>query len=28
VILRIYWPKQEVVERRWVPPGLRKQKPA
>jgi hypothetical protein len=28
VILRIYWPKQEVVERRWVPPGLRKEKPA
>lgn len=28
VILRIYWPKQEVVERRWVPPGLRKEKAA
>jgi hypothetical protein len=28
VILRIYWPKQEVVERRWAPPGLRKEKPA
>jgi hypothetical protein len=28
VILRIYWPRQEVVERRWVPPGLRKEKPA
>jgi hypothetical protein len=25
--LRIYWPKQEVVERRWVPPGVRPQKP-
>ena len=26
VILRIYWPKPEVVERRWVPPGLRREK--
>jgi hypothetical protein len=23
VILRIYWPKPEVIERKWVPPGLR-----
>ena len=28
VILRLYWPKAEVVERRWVPPGLRKEKRA
>jgi len=26
VILRVYWPKAEVVERRWVPPGLRREK--
>ena len=26
VILRIYWPRAEVVERRWVPPGLRREK--
>jgi hypothetical protein len=26
VILRLYWPKAEVVERRWVPPGIRKEK--
>jgi len=26
VILRLYWPKAEVVERRWVPPGIRKER--
>jgi len=26
VLLRLYWPKAEVVERRWVPPGIRKEK--
>jgi hypothetical protein len=25
--LRIYWPKQEVLERRWAPPAVRPEKP-
>ena len=25
VILRIYWPKQEVLERRWEPPPIKRQ---
>jgi hypothetical protein len=24
VILRIYWPKQEMLERRWNPPGIQR----
>jgi hypothetical protein len=24
VILRIYWPKQEMLERRWTPPGIQR----
>jgi hypothetical protein len=24
LILRVYWPKQEVVDGRWNPPGIRK----
>jgi hypothetical protein len=24
VILRIYWPKQDLLERRWTPPGIQR----
>ena len=24
VTLRIYWPKQELLERRWTPPGIQR----
>ena len=24
LIMRIYWPKQEVLERRWTPPGIQR----